>query len=174
MSLCAHLTIYSAFFDLWYLSCLLYNIERVKIFMIIQLHTLHFYNTYIYQAEDNILWITRGILVCKQDKHDLYTLYNQYYYLLLSGKLSFCTLSRNQFSQICASNWRPSNYTLSFHKQPLSYYNIFATNQCNLSTFHSPLNSFIARVKERYRLTIIGQDKQEKVLSALSCIITLS
>ena len=134
--------------------------------MIIHLHNLHFYNVYMYHSEDNIILITRGISFCRRDKHDQYTLYNQYYYLLLSGKLSFCTLSRNQFTpNLCIIEVTSIELYAKFSQTTPSYSDIFATDQCNLSTFHSPLNSFRARVKEHYdRLIIIGQDKQAKVL----------
>lgn len=86
----------SSIYDIHSVCCII--TKGLKIFMIIHLHNLHFYNVYMYHSEDNIILITRGISFCRRDKHDQYTLYNQYYYLLLSGKLSFCTLSRNQFT----------------------------------------------------------------------------
>ena len=94
MSLCAHLAIYSAFFDLWYLSCLLYNIERdenlydnslTQFAFLLYVHSL-FTRTY---NIDN-----QGDFTFASEINMIHTLHNQYYYLLLSGKLSFCTLSK--------------------------------------------------------------------------------
>ena len=99
----------SVLYNNWY--------QGLKILMIIQLHVLHPYYACI-QYGPRITVLMSGLLLFTIEINRICTLYIQYYDLLLSKNYPYIfTLSRNQFSE-CATNWRPSNYTLSFHNNP--------------------------------------------------------
>ena len=176
MSLCAHLTIYPAFFDLWYLSCLLYNIERDENLYDNSLTQFAFL-LYVHSP------FTRTYNIDNKGDFTFASEINMIYILSIINIIIYCCLEnyrfapcqRNQFSPNLCNELTSIELYAKFSQTTPSYSDIFATDQCNLSTFHSPLNSFRARVKEHYdRLIIIGQDKQAKVLKIFRENCTMS